>query len=333
MVMVRLYVLYNINYLEALINRSYDLVISERSVRLLLAQEVAETDQAGYEHNDQGLHPSVMIVNGLALEEDQYVIKSSMLTKNTHFCMFRRRLAADTAALGLHATTGQLSKLQERSNRLRRRIAAWITTQTLFMPEATRERAKAAQRAGPNGLAPTKASDIVLWLPSDLKKRGIEISEVFQTYEWKLREGQAHDALEEVRRTLRLRSHLYKHKDRYARGVKANTRSNVSIDAATDTMTRAAAKYSAAREALAILSQGLETPIWETSLRVLKRDDLRALSEGLHGDTEGTRRPSWIWLTHGLSSHEDDNLALNDGILKSFLTPHAPTHQIFSSSY
>lgn len=200
------------------------------------------------------------------------------------------------------------------------------------MPEAVRERTKAVRTTGPHGLAATKTQDIELWLPSGLKKCGIEVDEALQLYEWKLREGQAHDALEEVRRTLRLRSHLYKHKDRYARGVRANTRSNVSIDAATDTMNRAAVKYSTAREALVTLSRGLEVPIWETTLRVLKRDDMRALSEGLYGDTEGTRRPSWIWLTHGLSTNENDNLALNDGMSK-YLHYCATTHGTHSTPY
>lgn len=47
------------------------LVVSERSVRLQLAQEVAATEQAEYEDSSQGEHPTVVIVNGLAVEEDQ----------------------------------------------------------------------------------------------------------------------------------------------------------------------------------------------------------------------------------------------------------------------
>lgn len=180
------------------------------------------------------------------------------------------------------------------------------------MPEAARERAKVLQKVGPHGVVDTKAQNIQLWLPSSLKKKGIEVSQVLRQYEWKLREGQAYDSLEEVRHMLRLRSHLYKHKDRHARGVRANTRSKVGIDTATDNMNRAAARYRAARDALVTLSRGLDTPVWEMSLRVLQHDDLRALSEGLYGDTEGTWKTSWIWLKYGIATKDDDDVALND---------------------
>lgn len=60
------------------------IAVSERSVCLLLAQEVAVAEHTEYEDNDQGLHPSVMIVNGLALEEDQYVLESPILMKQAY---------------------------------------------------------------------------------------------------------------------------------------------------------------------------------------------------------------------------------------------------------
>lgn len=46
-------------------------MISERAVHLQLAQDVAAMDYAEYKDLDDGLHPTVMIVNGLALEDDQ----------------------------------------------------------------------------------------------------------------------------------------------------------------------------------------------------------------------------------------------------------------------
>lgn len=91
-----------------------------------------------------------------------------------------------------------MSTLLERSNRLRRRIATWAESQVLFMPEAARERAKVTRNAGPHGFAALKTQDIKLWLPSELQDKGIEVSKDFRQYEWKLREGQAYDALEEI---------------------------------------------------------------------------------------------------------------------------------------
>lgn len=72
----------------------------------------------------------------------------------------------------------------------------------MLMPEAFKERAQAANEASVDGVTPIKAQDIALWLPSSLKAIGVKVSKVLQTYEWKLREGQAYDALEDVRRYL-----------------------------------------------------------------------------------------------------------------------------------
>lgn len=47
------------------------LAISERAVRLQLAQDVAAAEETEYTDLDNGLHPTVMIINGLTLEDDQ----------------------------------------------------------------------------------------------------------------------------------------------------------------------------------------------------------------------------------------------------------------------
>ena len=52
------------------------LVVSEQLVRLKLAQEVEEGEQgdnAGVEGLPGDDHPSVVILNGLRLEDDQYI--------------------------------------------------------------------------------------------------------------------------------------------------------------------------------------------------------------------------------------------------------------------
>lgn len=46
-------------------------------------------------------------------------------------------------------------------------------------------------------------------------------------YELRLQEGRAHDALHEMRQHLRVRAHHYKLKDKYARGVRYNTRAPI----------------------------------------------------------------------------------------------------------
>ncbi|KAG6849154.1 hypothetical protein H0H93_010910 [Arthromyces matolae] len=270
---------------------------SERDVRLQLAQEVAAGEGSGADSSPSHVHASVMIATGLGLEEEQ------------------RKLGADIASIGQHPTTSQLSTSLEKSNHLRSKITSWIEVQSLFMAEASRQRFKEAPSATPDGTSSTKAYDIQLWLPSNLAAKGIIVPQELRMYEWRLRQGQAHDALEEIRRVLRLKSYLYKYKDRFAQGVKANTRSNVVIDKATVNMNRAAERYRVARNAMLTLANSLETPVtWRTTLRDLRSEDLRALSEGLVGDTEGRRSVSWIWLQNTDSAQTDEDPRFNDAL-------------------
>ncbi|KAF8074787.1 hypothetical protein FPV67DRAFT_1665550 [Lyophyllum atratum] len=250
--------------------------MSERDVQLKLVEEVAERDQMEGTNGETEYHPTVMIANGLALREDQYV---------------------DMADLGLHLTSNQLSRLLE-PNQLRRRIVAWIDVQNLFLPDAARLRAKEAQKAGPNGLPVTKAQEIKLWLPSELKKEGVVVSDELQGYEWRLQEGQANDALEDI----------------YSPGVKVNTRSNVAIETVNQSIKKTATKYRNAQQALVTLSKNRHTPVWETVLCPLQDSDIRGLSEGLFGDSVGNKKTSWIWSALGVVTLGEDDPALNDAL-------------------
>jgi len=46
------------------------------------------------------------------------------------------------------------------------------------------------------------------------------------------------------------------------------------------------------------LSDPFVIPAWNDTLRVLKAEDVRGLTEALMGETEGMWRPSWIWTTN-----------------------------------
>ncbi|KAG6819543.1 hypothetical protein H0H93_010895 [Arthromyces matolae] len=273
---------------------------SERDVRLQLAQEVAASDEEESisDPTPGHVHASVMIATGLGIEEEQ------------------RKLGADIASIGQHPTANQVTTFLERSNHLRRKITSWIEVQSLFMAEASRQRFKGAPSGSPDSKsATTTAYDIRLWLPSNLASKGVIVTQELRMYEWRLREGQAHDALEEIRRVLRLKSYLYKYKDCFSRGVKANTRSNVLIDKATVNMNRAADRYRVARNAMLTLADSLETPVtWRTNLRELRSEDLRGLSEGLVGDTEGRRTVSWIWLENTDTAQTDEDPRFNDAL-------------------
>ncbi|KAG6905754.1 hypothetical protein DXG01_000908 [Tephrocybe rancida] len=154
---------------------------SERVVCLKLAKAVeAKEDAQGIDLTSHELHASVVIANGLVIEEDQH------------------KLTADTEELGQHPTEKQLSGLLERSNQLHHKIAAWIETQALFMPEVSQERVKVMQGGSSDRVATTKAYDIPLWLPSQLLEKGATTALELQQYKWKLREGQANNSLEEI---------------------------------------------------------------------------------------------------------------------------------------
>ena len=156
--------------------------------------------------------------------------------------LVRRRLAEDFKGLGLHPTSKQVATLAERSNRLRRRIRSWIEAQERYMPEARTSRLQDA-KAKPDGITFHKVQEIPLYLPSSYKfQTPLQLQEL-RKYELRLREGRAHDTLHEMHQHLRIRTHLYQQKDKYARGVHHNTRANNAINKSQAKVDRAAEKY------------------------------------------------------------------------------------------
>ena len=81
---------------------------------------------------------------------------------------FRWRLAVDFKGLGLHPTSKQVATLAERSNHLRCCIANWIEVQERYMLEVRLSRQWDA-RGKPDGIAPFKPQEILLYLPSSYK--------------------------------------------------------------------------------------------------------------------------------------------------------------------
>ncbi|KAG6819407.1 hypothetical protein H0H93_012104, partial [Arthromyces matolae] len=277
--------------------RSTTKELSERAVRLKLAKQVAVDEGGGEVETSHEMHASTFIAHGLALEGEQ------------------RKLSLENSELGDHPTPTQLYRLTERSNQLRRKITTWTESQVSIIPEAARKRLRTDHRT-PDGTPDIKVENIKLWLPSELAASGILVSYALRDYEWQLRHGQAHDALDEVRNGLRLQAYLYKHKDRYAVGVKANTRSNTAIANATGMVKEAAKRYRVARGALLTLSEtGIEVPLdWQLTLRALRDEDCRKLTEGLEGDSESRRTISWIWLQFPSAAQQAEDPRLNDAL-------------------
>ncbi|KAJ7453814.1 hypothetical protein FB451DRAFT_1342514 [Mycena latifolia] len=266
-------------------------------VRKDLAAEAAAREEAGKE--DEGdvrgdMHITELIAMGLQLEEQQRV------------------LAADVAATGLHPTQNQRRAMIERSSKLRRKIFVWIDVQHKFYPQLVRlrevedeARARVAEVQPVPGI---KVSDVALWLPSGIAAapgpdvRAVPIRDEVSEYEYRLRVGQAHEALHELRRLLLVRTHLYKLKDAHKRGNK--------ITALNNQIRRAAAQYRAARRALVALGRVLKRKDWEWEFQVLKEEDIR----GLPRATFSARELSWIWISKSQQYQPGDNQAMNEAV-------------------
>ncbi|KAJ7434267.1 hypothetical protein B0H11DRAFT_2164741 [Mycena galericulata] len=275
-------------------------------VRMEMAQEVErEMDENLLEGMEisEDMHATEMIGMGLQLEELQ------------------RNLAFDVGRVGKHPTSEQRTNMTERSNKLRRKLLTWMDAQVTFIPHvallrAEEDRARlriAATQAQPG----IQVQHMTLWMPSNIKNR-VECDLELYEYEFRLRVAQGNEALEDVRHQLLIRMHLYKYKDRFARGVKANTRCQTKIDA---------------RRALVGLGSQVEDRSWEVTLRPLLEADVRGMPRALFQDperkklllqkgpearrkaeiagTEAKARMSWIWRNPGV---EDEEGGLNEAL-------------------
>ncbi|KAJ7449011.1 hypothetical protein FB451DRAFT_1102933, partial [Mycena latifolia] len=174
-------------------------------VRRDLAAEAAEREEGGKEDEADvrgDMHITELIAMGLQLEEQQ------------------RTIAFDVAATGLHPTENQRRAMIERCSKLRRKIFAWIDIQAKFYPQLARLREledEARARIAAVQVVPgIKVSDITLWLPSAIAAapgpdaKSVPIRDDVFEHEYRLRVGQANEALHELRRLLLVRTHLYK---------------------------------------------------------------------------------------------------------------------------
>ncbi|KAJ7893529.1 hypothetical protein B0H13DRAFT_1625179 [Mycena leptocephala] len=239
----------------------------------------------------EGMHLTEMISMGLQLEEQQ------------------RILGFDVAATGLHPTTKQRTAMVERTSKLRRQIVSWIDAQQGFFPAAKvlrdRDDVARARIARMQPVPGLQVHDIRLYLPSEMMKQPgarhatTPLQMDALDHEYRLRVGQANEALDEVRRLLLVRTHLYQDKDANARGVRENMRSNDKIDVIDEWLRRMAEQYRAARRALVILGPAVAKMEWEATLRPLKATDVRGMPRSTFADPERQREEdamSWIWV-------------------------------------
>ncbi|KAJ7271751.1 hypothetical protein C8J57DRAFT_1226330 [Mycena rebaudengoi] len=249
-----------------------------------------------------------------------------------------RQLTCDQSEVGLHPTLSQKRTMLERVSKLRRKVLAWIVIQTSHMPQVAVVRAKAEEDASakaktkPRG--PLLVQDIELLLPSQLDNDVLCAREL-QQFEWWLREGQAHEALHEIRHGLLLRTHEFHFKDKNTRGVKDNTEANKTLDVINARIKRWKASYRAAHRGMVVLGErlGLESD-WEKVLRPLSEGDVRGMPRAMFHDPERKKTKkkqggrgkeakrqkkedttmSWIWLADGSTADADRNPAMHEAL-------------------
>ncbi|KAG2112875.1 hypothetical protein DEU56DRAFT_874348 [Suillus clintonianus] len=276
--------------------------ITLASVRLELAKEdTSEIERGGFHELHEDCSPSVLISGGLELEEQQ------------------RRLRAEKAGLGIHATDIQEGKVVQRSNSLQRRIEAWVKVQELYMPMIAALRLKNKS----SGVVITPESFDLL-LPSQVGRTD-PFDLKFQKIEWRLRFAQAHDTLRSLRSNLRAQTAILKYKDRNLRGQGSNTRACNTLKGVDARIEAASTRYQDARRALVILAPFVEETGWQASLRPLDRQDIRGMSDVLWGETEGRRKLSWIWNMRSAHGDElDDDGSMEGKLTNLFMHPISP---------
>ncbi|KAG2128024.1 uncharacterized protein EDB93DRAFT_1243611 [Suillus bovinus] len=230
--------------------------------------------------------PSVFISTGLELEEHQ------------------RQMKADRAGLRVHAMDNQEEKILQQSNTLRQRIDAWVKMQELYMPFLTALRVSEGSVSN-NG--PTAPEAIKLWLPSHISGT-VHCDTHLQVIKWKLRYGQAHNALRSLHSNLRAQTAILKYKDRHLHGQGANTWARNTLKAVEVRIEAAARTYEHAHKSLVVLAPQVNQTQsgWHSSLRPLDRADICSMTDILWGELEGMRKLSWIWSIWGAAPNEMD---------------------------
>ncbi|KIM60068.1 hypothetical protein SCLCIDRAFT_26859 [Scleroderma citrinum Foug A] len=259
--------------------------ITQASVHLQLAKDEAKLSVG---ESELSLHPDVMpsifISTGIDLEEQQ---------RHLH----------EATKLGLCTTDTQQARVQQRSNLLMRRIEAWQQIQVLFMPGVSTLRKEWSELTN----RPHSPDNVPLFLPSQMTGKA-GCPHVLNMVEFQLREGQAHDSLNNLHQGLRSCTYILKFKDWFLQGQGENTQAQNCLKLLDAKIDAAATRYCIAYHALCTLGPLLGQVGWRDELRPLADEDVCGLMNGydLHPG-EGRCQISWIWRVCGYSEQATEN--------------------------
>ncbi|TRM58946.1 hypothetical protein BD626DRAFT_573203 [Schizophyllum amplum] len=201
--------------------------------------------------------PSSLIKLGLEIQHSQRLLSIDKLSQK-------------------NPTTAQQVELLKRSRALKKRIAAYRKKQRIYMPglashlEATRRSLSDES---------VEAEDIKLFLPSELENDAVRAAVCaagLPRVEERLRDGESHESLDDLRRALRARTVTNTFRTQQVRGITMATRTRTAFDKISKRVHTAKLQYRFSRNALLRL-RGHGS--WEETLRVLDDDSVRALNE------------------------------------------------------
>ena len=200
-------------------------------------------------------------------------------------------------------TDAQQTRFQQCTNLLMWHIEAWQQVQVFFMPGVSglqNEWAKLTNR-------PYSPEDVPLFLPSQITSKAV-CPCMLEMIEFRLREGQAHDALNDLRQGLRSHAYMLKFKDRFLCGQGANTWARNCLKALNAKINATAARYRIVYHAVNTLSPLLVQVGWKDKLHPLADEDIRVLSSRFDLQPgEGRCWVSWIWWVCGYGEQATEN--------------------------
>lgn len=252
--------------------------MSEASVKKALAEEDAKFLKEGgrYPHATTAAQ---FVSIGLELEEAQYVLHLIFFFKRSEglivYSFYRRRLRRIVKTSTNSSTVRKESSITEQRNTLLTRIRAWESLQLLYMPGLLQYRTDHPHLSSDTS---EESEDHFLWLPSKIPEphRKNVCNSGLEDIEERLRTAHCSDALDDLRRILRIKSRMVLFKNKNARGQREGTRSRAVIDRVHERARNAAERYHASRVAkLALTGPG----DWETLYRVLEDGDIRGYQD------------------------------------------------------
>ncbi|KLO06221.1 hypothetical protein SCHPADRAFT_946269 [Schizopora paradoxa] len=197
-------------------------------------------------------------------------------------------------------------ELDRKRTQLNTKIDKWREEQRKWMPSVL-------QLVDTADEDPTEPETVCLHLPSDfpeLQREELHLS-TLASIEKSLREGQAHDVLEELRQQLKVNAMLQIDMEETVWGTRARNRSQKAINEARRLKQHWVSEYDAVRRAL--VSLGLEE---ESDLKKLTDKDLyRNTTKEPHELGTGTKPDGWIWtIGKGVGTKVDTKLDEDDRV-------------------